>query len=197
MTSALSQSKNSGTAKVPVSYGIAVDNSGSARASLDKIIETINAIVDANEEIDETFFVRFTSSDKISLIEEFTKDKSKIRDEANDLFIDRGTTAILDAIEFSAKYLSENSIKEAGRNKVIILITDGEEKGSVIKLEDSLKSLNEKGIKVFALGISDEPVSKKILGKLTSGTSGKLFLPKNQLELTSATNELINIIRNQ
>lgn len=194
-----SQAKSAGatSAVAPVSYGIIVDNSGSARASLDKIINAAKEIVEANGEQDETFLVRFTSADKIRLIEEFTKDKNVIREAADDLYIDGGLTAIIDAVEFSAKYLSESANKDAGRKKVLILITDGEERGSRIKIEDALKSLKEKDIKVYSIGISDEIVVKKVLDKLTNGTGGKLFLPKNQVELSAATNELTKIIRIQ
>lgn len=197
VTITFSQQKNSEGAKVPVSYGIIVDNSGSARASLDKIIDAIEAIVDANSENDEAFLVRFTSSDKIRLIEDFTKDKSKIKDSANDLYIESGQTAIVDAVDFSARYLSENADKEAGRRNVLILITDGEERQSQIKLEEVLNSLKEKSIKVYSIGISDEKVTRKVLDKLAAGTGGKLFIPKNQIELTAAANELTNIIRIQ
>lgn len=184
-------------ADVPVSYGIIVDNSGSARASLDKIIKLVEAIVDANAETDETFFVRFTSSDKISLVEELTKDKSKIREAANDLYIDRSLTAIIDAVEFSAEYLDEKADQEAGRKKVLLLITDGEESQSRTKIDEALKFLKEKNIKVFSIGISDEKVTKKILDKLADGTGGKIFVPKDQAELTAATDELIKLIRAQ
>ena len=198
-TTTFSQQKSNVTTgvPVPVSYGIIVDNSGSARASLDKIVNAVEEIVEANGEADETFLVRFTSTEKIRLIEEFTKDKNVIRDSANDLYIESGQTAIIDAVEFSAKYLSENANKDAGRKKVLILITDGEERGSQIKIEDALKSLKEKGITVYTIGISDEIVVKKILEKMTNGTGGKLFLPKNQIELSAAANELTKIIRIQ
>lgn len=198
-TTAFSQQKTvvAASANVPVSYGVVVDNSGSARASLDKIVNAVKEIVEANGETDETFLVRFSSADKIRLIEEFTKDKNVIREAANDLYTESGQTAIIDAVEFSAKYLSENANKDAGRKKVLILITDGEERGSQIKIEEALKSLKEKGITVYSIGISDEIVVKKVLDKLANGTGGKLFLPKNQLELSTATSELTKIIRVQ
>lgn len=183
------------TAKAGVSYGIVIDNSGSARKSLERIIKTIEAIVEANEENDETFLVRFTNSDKIRLVEDLTKDKNKIRESANDLFIEVGSAAIIDAVEFSADYLAENADQASERKKVLILITDGEEGQSKTKLEETLKQLKETNIKIFAIGISDERVVKKILEKLADGTGGKLFVPKNQLELTAAIDELIKKIR--
>lgn len=199
ITTAFSQQKSATVtnAGVPVSYGILVDNSGSARASLEKIINVAKELAEANGEADETFLVRFTSADKIRLLEEFTKDKKTIREAADDLFIESGLTAIIDAVEFSAKYLNENAIKGAGRRKVLILITDGEDRGSRTKIEEAVKSLKEKGITVFSIGISDEVVIKKILDKLANGTGGKLFLPKNDSELTAATTQLAKIIRAQ
>lgn len=182
-------------AKTAVSYGIVVDNSGSARKSLERIIKIIEEIVEANGEDDETFLVRFANSDKIRLVEEITRDKNKIRDSANDLSIDVGLAAIIDAVEFSANYLDENAAKEAGRKKALILITDGEEGKSSAKLEDIQKLLKEKDIKVFSIGISDEKVVRKVLDKLTAATGGKLFIPKNPAELTTATGELVGKMR--
>lgn len=198
-TNGFSQAKSAGatSANVPVSYGIIVDNSGSARASLDKIVNAVKEIVEANGDADETFLVRFTSTDKIRLLEEFTKNKETIREAADGLYIESGQTAIIDAVEFSAKYLSESANKDAGRRKVLILITDGEDRGSRMKIEDALKSLKEKGVTVYSIGISDEIVVKKVLDKLANGTGGKLFLPKNEVELNAATSDLTKIIRVQ
>lgn len=199
VTASFAQQKDEqkATAKASVSYGIIVDNSGSARSSLEKIITAAKEIINENAEGDETFLVRFTSSDKIRLVEEFTNDKEKLREAAADLFIEPGLTAIIDAIEFSAKYLNENANSRAERKKILILITDGEERQSKAKLEDVLKSLKENGVKVFSIGISDEKVSRKVLNKLADETGGKLFVPKNQVELTAMTKEIVSIIRVQ
>ena len=51
--------------EVPISYGLAVDTSGSLRSQLLSVIDAAKTIINSNRSGDETFLVRFISSDKI------------------------------------------------------------------------------------------------------------------------------------
>src|SRR5215217_1213407 len=68
-------------------YGIVVDNSGSMRLQLESVIGLVKGIVGENQPGDETFLVRFASSDKIVLLEELTSVKATIQDTADEMFI--------------------------------------------------------------------------------------------------------------
>ncbi len=178
-----------------VSYGIVADNSGSYRMILDKVVEAVKDVVEENKADDETFLVRFVDSEKISLLQDFTNSKAQIHDAANEMFIEGGLTAILDAVNFSAKHLSENANAEPNRRRILILITDGDDRRNIVKLEEVLKFLKAEKIHVYVIGLSDEKVSTKLLDRLTKETGGKIYLPKNQAEIKTVIKELTAAIR--
>src|SRR5687768_16673284 len=95
-----------------ISYGIVVDNSGSYRMLLGSVIDASKNIVEENKADDETFLVRFISSDNIKVLQNFTDSKESLHDAADEMFIEGGQAAILDAVYFSAKYLAEKSKSE-------------------------------------------------------------------------------------
>lgn len=194
------QSKNaskpaSETKQIPVSYGIVVDNSGSYRMLLAQVAEAAKDIVEENKPDDETFLVRFVDSSKISLVQDFTDSKSDIQDAADQMYIEGGLTAILDAVDFSARHLSEKAMSESNRRRVLVLITDGDDRKSKAKLEEVLKFLKDEKIQVYVIGLSDEKVSTKLLDKLTKETGGKIYTPKNRAEITTVIKELAAAIR--
>jgi len=200
IVNSVAQDKDAGkqkneTTPVSISYGIVVDNSGSYRTLLDGIIEAVKNIVNDNKADDETFLVRFIDTDKIYLSQDFTPDKNLIRDAADEMYIEGGKTAILDAVYFSAKHLSANA--EPNRRRVLVLITDGEDRQSRVKLEEVLKFLKDEKIQVFSIGLSDEKVYTKLLDKLAKETNGKTFTPKNRAEIQTVIKELTAVIRAQ
>jgi VWFA-related protein len=179
-----------------ISYGILVDNSGSYRQILERIIEAVEDLVETNTDADEAFLMRFVNSDKIKLLQDFTASKNELREAANEMFVEGGLTAILDAVDFSARHLAENAGKDgAPRAKILVLITDGDERQSAVKMENVLKFLKDNQIRVFALGVSEEKVSTKILDRLTRETGGKNIVPKTRAELPAAVKELAAAIR--
>src|ERR1043166_6402680 len=66
--------------EVPISYGLAVDTSGSLRSQLQSVIDAGKTIINANKKGDETFLVRFISSDKIETVQDFTSSKDLLMD---------------------------------------------------------------------------------------------------------------------
>ena len=51
--------------KVPVSYGLVIDNSGSFRTIMDKVITIVGDVIEANEAEDEAFLLTFVDTPKI------------------------------------------------------------------------------------------------------------------------------------
>ena len=179
---------------VPVSYGIVVDNSGSYRMILDRVIELVKDIVEENKEGDETFLVSFVSTDKIKLQQDFTERKGDIHDAADQMYTEGGLTAIVDALYFSAKHLVKEANSEPDRRRILILVTDGEERQSTAKYEELAKFLKDEKISVFAVGLADGKVFTKILDKITKETGGKVYIPKTG-EIPAAVKSLSSAIR--
>lgn len=182
---------------VALSYGLVVDNSGSYRLLMDGIVQTVKDIVKENKADDETFLVRFVSTDKISLLQDFTASKDAIQEAADEMYVEGGLTAILDGVDFAARHLIEKSSKEPARRKVLILLTDGDDRQSSVKIEQVLKFLKDNQIRVFALGISEEKVSMRLLDKLTKETGGRNYVPKKPAEVPAMVKELSITMRTQ
>lgn len=196
----LSQKDNSETKvqannNLALSYGFVIDNSGSFRLMLENVILFTNAIIKENAPDDEAFLVRYIGVDKVTLEQDLTNSKSDLIDAAEAMYIEGGQAAMIDAIGFSAKHLSENARYGEGRARILILITDGDERGSVAKLETTIQFLRENKIKVIAIAVSDDKVQTKALDRLTRDTGGKLFVMKSAVQLPSAAQEVAAFIR--
>lgn len=187
--------QNAPVVKIPVSYGLIVDNSGSFRPLLDRVTTLASDIVEENAAEDEAFLVSFVSTDKIVLRQEFTNRKSELHDAAQNMFIEGGHTAILDAVKSSAEYLAKSSRTDTGRSRALVLITDGEDRASQTKIEDLLKLLKEENIRVFVIAIAAEKVFTKIPERLARETGGSMLMPKTKAELATAAKEVSVAIR--
>lgn len=173
----------------PVDYGFVVDNSGSFRLLLDGTIKLIKDTIAANGDSDRVFLVRFSTSERVVLEQELTAKQSEIADSADAMYAEGGQKAIVDAVDFSAKYLAENSSE--GRRKVIVLVTDGDERESVTKPEAAIERLKAAKIRLIAVGIADGfKINGKLIERLANETGGRAFLPKNQAELKALAPEL-------
>jgi hypothetical protein len=179
-----------------IRYGIVVDNSGSLRMQLENIVDLVKAIVEGNGADDETFLVRFVSSDKVVLLQDFTSAKMSLLEAAEEMYIEGGQTAILDAVSFSAKHLAANSKSDVSTPKVLILVTDGDDRESIAKAEQVVLQLKQLNVRVFVIGISETlKVETKVLEKLTKSTGGKLFLPKGGAGRSTVVKEVAAAIR--
>ena len=142
---------------------------------------------------DEAFVVRFVDVQKISVVQEFTRNKTDIGDAAEGLYIEGGQTALVDAVDFAARYMADNKAGDGTRS--LVLITDGEDRSSSKRIEEAIALLKEKQIRVFAFGIADVKVSSKILDKFTKETGGRSFMPRTTSDLSNAVIELAKLMR--
>jgi len=188
--------ENTPVEKPPLACGIVVDNSGSFRMIFETVIKSTNQIIGANNADDETFLVRFTDASKIFLIQDFTSSKDELQSAAEGMFVEGGQTAILDSVYFSAKHLAEKDVT-ANRRKILILITDGEDRKSAAKIEEVLKFLKDEKIRVFTLGLSDGKIYKNLLEKLAKETGGKSFIVEKRSEIEAIVKQLTAAVRAQ
>ncbi len=179
----------------PLSIGIVVDNSGSYRSIFERVINSTNALIADIRTNDEAFLVTFVDTPKIVLRQEMTSDQQQLRDSAENMFIEGGATAILDAAMFSAKYLSEQAKAEPERSRVLILITDGDERESAANIDDVVKTLRAGNIRVFVLGLHEEKIYGKVIDRLIKDTGGAKFVPRTPKETAAAVTSLLSAIR--
>lgn len=180
--------ETSAVEKKPLSYGLAVDNSGSYRTIFETVIGAANQIFEAHDSDDTAFLTRFIDSDTMSLLQDFTASKAELQAATEDMFIEGGQTAILDGVLFSAKHLVEFS--PPNRRRALIVITDGEDRKSAAKIEEVLKFLKTEKIQVYTLGLSDEKIYKSLLEKLAKETGGKSFMVEKRADIKNIIKEL-------
>jgi Ca-activated chloride channel family protein len=192
----------------PIAYGLVVDNTGSLRAYINEVIETGKAVIENNQPDDEVFITRFTHSDNISIVQDFTSQKAKLSKALDDMYIEGGLSAILDAVYQSAQHLAENNRVNtlAQQRRALVLMTDGAEENSYYRMEKVLSMLREKGIKVYVIGFPKavrsqgarvEERAGKFLNRLAEESGGRLYLPASKAEELKAAQEIIAEIRNQ
>ena len=198
--------------EVPISYGLAVDTSGSLRSQLPTVIEAGKTIINSNRPGDETFLVRFISSDKIETVQDFTANKELLMDGLDSFFIEGGQTAIIDAVYLSAEHVSEYKKGDEGdrRRRALIVITDGEDRNSFYKQEQLFTRLREEDVQIFVIGFVNEldkdagfirksPRERAVnlINKLAEETGGRAFFPESVAELPQIANEIIRDLRTQ
>jgi Ca-activated chloride channel family protein len=198
--------------EVPISYGLAVDTSGSLRSQLQSVIDAGKTIINSNKQGDETFLVRFISSDKIETVQDFTANKDLLMDGLDSFYVEGGQTAIIDAVYLSAEHVSEYRKGDEGdrRRRALIVITDGEDRNSFYKPEQLFTRLREEDVQIFVIGFVNEldkdaglirksPRDKAVnlINKLASETGGRAFFPESVSDLPQIANEIIRDLRTQ
>ena len=178
-----------------LSIAIVVDNSGSYRTIFDRVVRSTTQIVDDVRPGDEGFLVTFVDTKKIVLRQGMTEEKKDLQDSVDNMFIEGGYTAILDAVVFASKHLSEHSTPGGDRSRVMILVTDGDERVSTATLDDAIKAAKAANVRIFVLGLYEEKFYAKVVDRLTKETGGAKFVPKIPKETPAAVTSLLSAIR--
>lgn len=198
--------------EVPISYGLAVDTSGSLRTQLQSVIDAGKSIVNTNKPGDETFLVRFISSDKIITEQDFTSNQDLLIDALDALYTEGGQTAVIDAVYLSAERLAEYKKGDDNdrRRRALIVVTDGEDRVSFYKQEQLFARLREQDVQIYVIGFVNEldkeggfirksprERSVNLINKMASETGGRAFFPQSLSELPQIANEIVRDLRTQ
>jgi len=176
------------------------------------VIDAGKTIVNSNKPGDETFLVRFISSDKIQTEQDFTDKKDLLMDALDNLYVEGGQTAVIDAVYLASEHVSEYKKNDESdrRRRALILITDGEDRNSFYKPEQLFARLREEDVQIFVIGFINEldkdagfirksPRDKAVnlINKLASETGGRAFFPESISELPQIANEIVRDMRTQ
>ena len=202
-----------GKSEVPTNYALVIDNSGSMRLQLDKVIEAGKIIVNTNRADDETSIIRFVDSENIEITQEFTPSKPDIMEALDNLYIEGGPTAIIDAVYLAAESVDEY---EKSRNpndrkrRALILVSDGEDRNSFYKEPQLFERLRESDVQIYVVGFvnelskeggfiskSPQAKSKAFLERLAKETGGKVYFPNSLSELNGIAQDIANELRTQ
>jgi Ca-activated chloride channel homolog len=108
----------------------------------------------------------------------------------------QGGTSLYDSIVATS---ADMLAKEPGR-KTIILLTDGEDSTSRLKIGDAIDEALRAEVVIYAIGIGDPGyggVNKGVLQKICDATGGRATFPKNPQDLDKAFTELEKDLRQQ
>ncbi len=201
------------TAEVPVINALVIDNSRSLRTQLAKIIEAGKIIVGSNLPQDQSTVVRFVSRDKIEVVQNFTPDKKLLENALDNLFVEGGQTALIDAIYQTTKNLddfqsSEN--KEDAKTRALILVSDGDDRDSFHREGELFNLLRQSQVQIYAIGFvsnlnaspeadgsSRQQKARDLLTRLAQETGGKVFFPASIADLPTIAADISGEIRTQ
>ncbi len=186
---------------LPLTLGILIDSSGSQLRVLDMEKEVGGAFLkQILTDKDEAFIIDFNVD--ASLLQDFTRDVHRLQKALNSVKINAGfttgpipgagggpvpTAAQAGTVLYDAVYLSAHDMlaKEVGR-KAMILLTDGEDEGSRLKIKDAIEAAQKADAIVYVLLCAD----RGFYGGMGGGYSGEFDMRK----LTEATGgRVINV----
>jgi Ca-activated chloride channel family protein len=201
-----------GREEVPISYGLAIDTSQSLRFQLQSVIDAGKSIVNSNKPGDETFLVRFISSDKIETLQDFTASNDLLIDGLDNLYVEGGQTAIIDAVYLTAEHVAQYKKGDDSdrRRRALIVITDGEDRASFYSQEKLFSRLREEDVQIYVIGFvseldkdkglirkSDQQKAVNLINKLATETGGRAFFPQSTSELPGIAAEIVRDLRTQ
>lgn len=182
---------------VPVSLGIAIDNSGSMRLKREKVEAAALAFVRASNPQDEVFVLNF--GDKVRVDVPLTQDVAVL--EAGIARVDAiGGTALRDAVEAGETYLDQHA---RHKRRALLVITDGVDNASTITAQEIRQHADRSEVAIHAIGLlSDEQPAraKKArhdLDDLTEATGGIVYFPSGLDEVSASALDLAHQIRSQ
>jgi len=184
--------------KEPVlNLGLVIDNSGSMRKNLDKITTAASTFIDDLRATDEAFVVRFVDSDKVEILQDWTSNKKDLKEAVENMFIEGGKSAVLDAVYLSAEKLLERERKNKSNRYALVLISDAEERDSYYNYEQIISPFRGTDLQVFLISLAENaPLAKKkarlLSHLLTLDTGGTVVsLPKKH-----SKEDIINALKN-
>jgi len=201
-------------AEVPVFNALVIDNSRSLKTQLAKVIEAGKILSNTNKAQDETSIVRFVGTNKIEVVQDFTSNKTMIDSALDNLFVEGGQTAIIDAVYKAAQMIEKyrnSQKKEDVKLRALILVTDGDDRASQFTEKQLFELLRNSFVQIYAIGfpndLSDAPEAenglsrrqkaKNFLTRLAEETGGKVYFPDSPNDLTKIAAEISGELRTQ
>lgn len=199
--------------QLPTNYAIVVDNSGSLRSQLEKVIEAGKILVNTNGPKDETALVRFVGRDKISIEQPFTPNKTDLIDSLDNLYVEGGQTAIIDAVYLAVENVEEYEKGKSAsdrKRRAIVLVTDGEDRDSYYNEKQLFDLLRESETQIYVVGFvtelskeggfigkSPQGKARTFLERMAAETGGKAYFPADAAEMPKIATDIASELRTQ
>src|SRR5712692_10606763 len=210
-------------ADLPLSLAILIDTSGSEERTLPEekaaARSFLEAVVRANK--DEAAIVSFTG--EVTLEQGLTGNIGRLRRAIDQVeFVPpsgyigggvvvggtppisgtqqalAGSTAIWDAIWATSNELLSDAAEHTRR--AIILLTDGDDTISQVRMQEAINRALKADALIYAIGIGDRyqfSINEGALKKITEGTGGRAYFPRNERELRDSFAQIERELREQ
>lgn len=200
---------------LPLTLGVLIDSSLSMKQMLEE-----EQVVGADflhrviTERDLAFVISFDIS--VDLLQDLTSDSHLLRDGLNQAHINTSTSSggipglgqgpipishPAGTLLYDAVYLAADEIlgKQVGR-KALILLTDGNDEGSKLKLRDAIEAAQKADAICYVLLLHDPaygPPGASEMRQLTEQTGGRVIEVNNPKKISDAFNQISNELRSQ
>ena len=137
----------------PLNLGLVFDNTGSMRMRFETIVSAGNNLVDMLTPKEEAFIIRFVDTEKTTVWEDWTADKTLLKKGIQNMYIEGGQSAILDAVYLGTTKILTREKNDKSKRYALVLITDGEERASYMNLQKTLELLKTSETQIFILSL--------------------------------------------
>jgi VWFA-related protein len=203
-------------ADTPLTLGILVDTSPSQGRVLDVEKSEAEAFLEQTLRPKDLAFVMHFDVE-VELLQDFTADLHLLDKAIDETEINGGgvrttgtfpsgdaggATHLYDAVYLSARDLLKN---EVGR-KVIIMLTDGEDQGSKVKIDAALQAAQKADVIIYSIDIRDRSFyshaglgygGEGVLKRLSEETGGRVIQANNQRDTSEAFQQIARELRTQ
>lgn len=162
----------------PARIALLVDNSLTIRADVDKLEQAAREFAYEIYEGDKIIIVGY--DEQAEIVSDWTDDAKAIESSLK-LFRKKGQPHLFDAIR---AVIEEAMRPMQGQKRIIVVISDGLDRGSKATFEQTLAELQQENIMVYAVQAVDRtrgairrdvPKPKVVIDKLAEGTGGQIF----------------------
>ena len=177
----------------PVSILLALDASGSMKKKEADVVSSAREFIEALRPQDKLAVAHF--ADAPVFAHDLTTDRQSAQ-AALQTYTASGGTALYDAVTDALSRL-----KRADGRRVVVVMTDGRDEnnpgtgpGSVHRLEDVIKLIQETGSLVFSIGLGVN-VDKETLQKMADSSGGRAFFPADVNALHAEYRRVVDDLR--
>jgi VWFA-related protein len=179
----------------PVSVALVVDDSGSMRGKLGRVLAGSLAFARWSHPEDELFTFEFNDTVRDALGGRSVKAEERaLLEAALKTLVPEGRTALYDALVRALERLES----AAHARKVIVLMSDGADNASRATLDDVLTRARRSNVTIYTIGLfapGDPDTNAGVLKRLAETTGGDRFLPQSPGPLLQACERIAREIR--
>ena len=199
----------SAESNLPITLGILMDTSGSETYLLSAEKEAASRFLGRLMRKGDLAMVMSFDSD-VDLLADFTADRARLDRAINRAQInvassgsilaqgplptsDHGGTNFYDAVYLAAH---DKLSEEAGR-KAIVVLTDAEDTGSKLNLQDAVEVAQRTDAVIYILLVAEDGGDQMVAKKMADDTGGRMIVVRNERNLEQAFDEISEEMRNQ